>query len=174
MGWINTARYKWAELTGNEIKFKPATFYLGIADYLAKAVEGLEPEDVDARRGGDKRTAKRGHGEMLDGVSQGKVQVETEQAPGSGASALTEAHLVDQPSVRGGSESVDPVLGSGLNHYDGATEISLSTTLEVTTSTQSTNKPSLDTYPPQKPTPGSKLKDPRLIPTCQPTKPYND
>lgn len=30
---------------GREIKFKPATFYLGIADHLAKAVEGLQPGD---------------------------------------------------------------------------------------------------------------------------------
>jgi triacylglycerol lipase len=43
VGWINTARYKWAEIMGREIKFKPATFYLGIADHLAKAVEGLSP-----------------------------------------------------------------------------------------------------------------------------------
>ncbi|KAF8519103.1 alpha/beta-hydrolase [Hysterangium stoloniferum] len=40
VGWTNTARYKWAELTGNEIAFKPATFYLGIADHLARVVEG--------------------------------------------------------------------------------------------------------------------------------------
>ncbi|KAI0328176.1 alpha/beta-hydrolase [Cubamyces sp. BRFM 1775] len=40
VGWINTARYKWAEIMGREIKFKPATFYLGIADHLARVVEG--------------------------------------------------------------------------------------------------------------------------------------
>lgn len=40
VGWISTARYKWAELTGREIKFKPATFYLGVADHLARHVEG--------------------------------------------------------------------------------------------------------------------------------------
>ena len=39
MGWINTARYKWAEITGRKIKFKPATFYLGVADLLARSVE---------------------------------------------------------------------------------------------------------------------------------------
>ncbi|KAF8578410.1 alpha/beta-hydrolase [Ramaria rubella] len=44
VGWINTARYKWAALTGREIAFKPATFYLGVADHLARAVEGQEPE----------------------------------------------------------------------------------------------------------------------------------
>jgi triacylglycerol lipase len=40
VGWVNTARYKWAEIMGREIKFKPATFYLGVADHLARVVEG--------------------------------------------------------------------------------------------------------------------------------------
>ncbi|KAJ8474508.1 hypothetical protein ONZ51_g7173 [Trametes cubensis] len=66
VGWINTARYKWAEIMGHEIKFKPATFYLGIADHLARVVEGqgqdrpsedqaqpgLEAAQSAARRGG--------------------------------------------------------------------------------------------------------------------------
>ena len=39
VGWVNTARYKWAKIMGREIKFKPATFYLGIADHLARVVE---------------------------------------------------------------------------------------------------------------------------------------
>ena len=43
VGWINTARYKWASLRGKEIQFKPATFYLGVADLLAREVEGLAP-----------------------------------------------------------------------------------------------------------------------------------
>ncbi|GJE87568.1 lipase 2 [Phanerochaete sordida] len=42
VGWVNTARYKWAEIMGREIKFKPATFYLGIADHLARVAEGQE------------------------------------------------------------------------------------------------------------------------------------
>lgn len=44
VGWINTFRYKWAELTGREIKFKPATFYLGVADHIARNVEGQNDE----------------------------------------------------------------------------------------------------------------------------------
>ena len=58
---------------GNEIKFKPATFYLGIVDHLAKAVEGLKPEDVNAERDGDDRC---GHGEILDAASQATVTIE--------------------------------------------------------------------------------------------------
>ncbi|KAG6817706.1 hypothetical protein H0H87_004497 [Tephrocybe sp. NHM501043] len=44
VGWINTARYKWAEMMGKEIKFRPATFYLGIADMLAGEVDGIPRE----------------------------------------------------------------------------------------------------------------------------------
>ncbi|KAK0465008.1 Alpha/Beta hydrolase protein [Desarmillaria tabescens] len=40
VGWINAARYKWAEMTGRQINFRPATFYLGVADMLAERVEG--------------------------------------------------------------------------------------------------------------------------------------
>lgn len=51
VGWINPARFKWAELRGKAIKFKAATFYLGAADLLAREVEGQAPlareENVD-------------------------------------------------------------------------------------------------------------------------------
>jgi triacylglycerol lipase len=46
IGWINQPRYKWAEWTGKEIKFKPATFYLGVIDHLAKAVEGQTRDNM--------------------------------------------------------------------------------------------------------------------------------
>lgn len=39
VGWISAARYKWAEIMGKEIKFRPGTFYLGIVDMLAREVE---------------------------------------------------------------------------------------------------------------------------------------
>ncbi|PVF94504.1 alpha/beta-hydrolase [Serendipita vermifera] len=45
VGWINMARYKWAELTGKSIKFKPASFYLEMAARLAEEVEGLKRDD---------------------------------------------------------------------------------------------------------------------------------
>ena len=45
VGWINVARYKLAEWAGKEIKFKPATFYLGITHTIAEQVEGLTWED---------------------------------------------------------------------------------------------------------------------------------
>ncbi|KIL71755.1 hypothetical protein M378DRAFT_94615 [Amanita muscaria Koide BX008] len=46
VGWLNLARYKWAEVMGREIKFHPATFYLGIVDMLAKNVEGQADEEA--------------------------------------------------------------------------------------------------------------------------------
>ncbi|KAF8213253.1 Alpha/Beta hydrolase protein [Mycena galopus ATCC 62051] len=49
VGWINTAQYKWAEMMGREITFRPATFYLGIADMLAGEVEGQPP--VEQQKG---------------------------------------------------------------------------------------------------------------------------
>ncbi len=55
VGWVNTARYKWAEITGREIKFRPATFYLGIADMLAREVRG-----AGWRRAARKRSGRRG------------------------------------------------------------------------------------------------------------------
>ena len=52
VGWINTARYKWASMMGKEIKFRPATFYMGIADMLAKEVEGVGKELQQGEEGG--------------------------------------------------------------------------------------------------------------------------
>jgi triacylglycerol lipase len=36
VGWVNTVRYTLSEWAGKPIAFKPATFYLELADYLAK------------------------------------------------------------------------------------------------------------------------------------------
>ncbi|KIY63750.1 alpha/beta-hydrolase [Cylindrobasidium torrendii FP15055 ss-10] len=52
VGWINTARYKWAEMLGKNIKFRPATFYLGVADMLAERVEGQRPAGQDGDMAG--------------------------------------------------------------------------------------------------------------------------
>lgn len=71
VGWINTARYKWAEITGREIKFRPATFYLGIADWLAAEVEGVEKVSDETQ------------GEQLRGKVGAGVDV-SDDVPGSG------------------------------------------------------------------------------------------
>jgi triacylglycerol lipase len=48
VGWTNAARYTWAAIRGKEIPFKPASFYLGVADLLAgvEEGEGAEGEQV--------------------------------------------------------------------------------------------------------------------------------
>lgn len=71
VGWVNAARYKWAELTGRDIKFRPATFYLGIADYLAGEVDGVPKDDEQDK----------GKGKLGDGVNV-KDGVAGEQARG--------------------------------------------------------------------------------------------
>jgi triacylglycerol lipase len=44
---------------GKEIKFRPATFYLGIADMLAKEVEGQEEIDGSSDEGHSERNHSR-------------------------------------------------------------------------------------------------------------------
>ncbi|KAF7306756.1 hypothetical protein MIND_00467300 [Mycena indigotica] len=56
VGWINPAQYKWAEMMGREITFRPATFYLGIVDMLAGEVE-KQPPMKKASGGGSKATS---------------------------------------------------------------------------------------------------------------------
>lgn len=173
MGWINTARYKWAEFTGNEIKFKPATFYLGIADHLAKAVEGLESDDTGAGKGRDHL------GGTLNAMCQRIALIETNQSLVSEAGATTKLHpskipASRQPDTDGSGESTDPVLDLGPGHYDKVTDVSLSATLEVTTSTSTTHKPDSRIYPRQRDTSESKPKDPCPIPVRQTTKLRDD
>jgi hypothetical protein len=100
---------------GNKINFKPATFYLGITDHLAKAVEGLKSEDVDLGGGRDERGAKRGRGEILDEVSQGIAQVQPKRAPVGEDGVTTDLHPVKIPTSKrsntkgpGESSSIDP------------------------------------------------------------------
>ncbi|EJD45813.1 alpha/beta-hydrolase [Auricularia subglabra TFB-10046 SS5] len=46
VGWVNQARYKWADFMGRSIHFKPGTFYLGVCDHIARVVEGQGPADA--------------------------------------------------------------------------------------------------------------------------------
>lgn len=76
VGWTNTARYKWAEIMGKEIKFRPATFYLGIVDMLAGEVEDVQ----DERKEGEVQEAlrdargKRREQEQIEGGPVGLAQ----------------------------------------------------------------------------------------------------
>ena len=85
---------------GREIKFKPATFYLGIADHLARVVEGQQPEEGEprpeelARRSSEERR-ERERVAMADSLGKGELSVESAGAVedvtggGPGASAST-------------------------------------------------------------------------------------
>jgi triacylglycerol lipase len=46
VGWTNAARYTWASIWGKEIMFKPASFYLGVADLLAGVEENEGDKDA--------------------------------------------------------------------------------------------------------------------------------
>lgn len=66
---------------GREIKFKPATFYLGIADHLARVVEGQEPleeggESETLVRKTSKERQDRERAEMADSLVKGESAVE--------------------------------------------------------------------------------------------------
>ncbi|KAH7914796.1 Alpha/Beta hydrolase protein [Hygrophoropsis aurantiaca] len=95
VGWINTARYKWAEIRGKEIKFKPATFYLGIADYLAWEVEGQGKE------------------EQGQGGGQGSTDIHRSDSEGSDVQRKEmEKSLVDGRATPPRTESTTPTLDS--------------------------------------------------------------
>jgi triacylglycerol lipase len=100
VGWVNPARYKWAEITGREIKFRPATFYLGIADWLAGEVEGIS-KDCEGDHG-------KGKGKIADGVrvSDGTTNEETQMESGE---VIFDADLAeDQNATKRISEKVFP------------------------------------------------------------------
>ena len=138
MGWVNAARYKWAELMGNKIKFKPATFYLEIVDHLAKAVEGLKPEDEAAGRSGG------GQDELPGSASHG---VETKRAPVT-SEGLKELPSTNKPSGKGKDENPRLATILGPKHHDKAA----AAILDAMAST-SARKPPL---PLQQPEPNSK------------------
>ncbi|CAE6421226.1 unnamed protein product [Rhizoctonia solani] len=47
VGWVNEAKNTITEWMGGEANFRPATFYLGVANHLAETVEGQERKTKD-------------------------------------------------------------------------------------------------------------------------------
>jgi triacylglycerol lipase len=70
VGWINPARFKWAQMTGKQINFRPATFYLAIADMLAREVDGVVDEDTNDDSSG---TSRMGEGAKIRSDSPGEL-----------------------------------------------------------------------------------------------------
>ena len=98
VGWINTFRYKWAELTGREIKFKPATFYLGVADHLARDVEGQREEEDKSES--NISTADPSHISGSSNITKDSDPISAEQTmAGEGVSTLEniERHRPETP-----------------------------------------------------------------------------
>jgi triacylglycerol lipase len=67
-------------MTGKEIKFRPATFYLEIADWLAREVEGQGKEGESEGEGGIESERKREEGVVTR--EAGDVVIETGEKPG--------------------------------------------------------------------------------------------
>ena len=93
---------------GREIKFKPATFYLGITDYLARVVEGQEArqprysedgreevlERADPVKGSESReTRKEGErAEMVESLTKGGEEGESSTVSGDGQTNVPPLH----------------------------------------------------------------------------------
>ena len=94
---------------GKEIKFRPATFYMGIADMLAREVEGQSMEDDDhARR-----------------VSQVPSGVDLEELPGDGEPAprTNEKDSPESKAEKGRAQMVDSLDAVGASVHDLNTSI---------------------------------------------------
>jgi triacylglycerol lipase len=104
VGWINTARYKWAEIMGRSIKFKPATFYLGIADHLARVVEGqAEPhEQVNTGTGHGTTRRERAEREMIREEGE---RVEMAESLGKGDDRLSRPRAPHSRRIQDSGES---------------------------------------------------------------------
>ncbi|KAJ6519641.1 Alpha/Beta hydrolase protein [Mycena sanguinolenta] len=87
VGWINTAQYKWAEMMGREITFRPATFYLGIGDMLAGEVEGQPPMDQ-----------QKGDVSDVEMRREGSLSSTTGNEAGRGVDVAEDSRGVDEPA----------------------------------------------------------------------------
>lgn len=109
VGWINTARYKWAEIMGRGIKFKPATFYLSIADHLARVVEGqgevpvitdrskdVQPSHASVR-GNERENIDPQRTEMTNSLQKGDASSAGENETDSKSKVEVRKHAHDGP-----------------------------------------------------------------------------
>ena len=157
---------------GNEIKFKPATFYLGIVDHLAKAVEGLKPEGTEAERDVGDLNPKRDHGGILDPASHGGVQGETKQAPITPGEGMTGFPSAGGTSGKGKNKDPGPAAVSGPNeltvtpkNHGKATDRPLPATAGIATLTPSACESDSPTSPLRQQSRESEPEDPRPVPT---------
>lgn len=69
---------------GREIKFKPATFYLGITDHLARVVEGRERPAEEAVSSGAQAGVSDAERKELEQIRQEGERVEMAESLGKG------------------------------------------------------------------------------------------
>jgi hypothetical protein len=100
IGWTNAARYTWAQAMGRAIPFRPVEFYLGVADYLARVVEGGEADDG----------AERARLEQTTGAA---VDVEGASAGGAGAGAKSADRPQPKPKPSGDDSALPPPGAAG-------------------------------------------------------------
>ncbi|KAF9479704.1 alpha/beta-hydrolase [Pholiota conissans] len=119
VGWINTARYKWAEMMGKEIKFRPATFYLGIADMLAREVEGQgkEGESEEDTRVGAVEASNAGAGVQVEEGSGAAVP--SARTSKSADTLDLEAQQVQKRQSVERAQMTDSLAIAGAEVYEG-------------------------------------------------------
>ncbi|KAG2154652.1 Alpha/Beta hydrolase protein [Suillus clintonianus] len=119
VGWTNAARYTWASIWGKDIPFKPASFYLGVADLLAGVEESEGDEHMLEVEGQRERMEKnllggnpsprstpspllRMHpalGEMVSKVQEESISVPRRPSPPAEASTSSTALPMKQKSL---------------------------------------------------------------------------
>jgi len=127
VGWVNPARFKFAEMMGREIKFRPATFYLGIADMLAGEVEGQPKLDEDGNQEQSESQKARNEGEPSASPTKGEGKdkvgrgVEVKEDGKGKEEALGDHHREEMlESLTKGAEEVK-LKGDGVEGGEGST-----------------------------------------------------
>ena len=115
VGWINEARYKWAEIMGKEIKFRPATFYMGIVDMLAKEVEGQASDTGSSSLG---KEGLREEGESLANQASASTSSGSEEQQREQHDRVVKGQMVDSLGIAGGDVKE---AGQGISKDDGGT-----------------------------------------------------
>lgn len=154
VGWTNAARYTWAAIRGKEIPFKPASFYLGVADLLAGVEESEGVEGEQALESG----VVEGHQERME-----RNLLRHSPSPSSTSSPLLKMHPVLGEMV---SKMPEESL-LGLRHTSQPAEASeLLISPDTHSSSTSSKQRSLPPTPPHDETPPTP-------PTKSPTPPVH-
>ncbi|KAG1749811.1 Alpha/Beta hydrolase protein [Suillus paluster] len=147
VGWTNAARYTWAAIRGKEIPFKPASFYLGVADLLA----GVEENEG----GEDERTLENG---VVEGQRERMEQnlSDCSPSPRSMSSPLLKMH----PAL---GEMVSKVQEESIQRTSHSAEASKSSTSNAPPSPKERSLPPTPPHEETPPTPPTKSLTPPVL-----------